>query len=155
MRALRKYYDRTLSLTDEDVEVEVGSFLHWSIALDDRIRELNKDAYSEMRKKHPEAIVMPGLKLARNAIVHGVQAVGLPAGMVWPSSWPEHWDLWRWLPLGQVLDGWTPTGTGHLALQKSTYSEYLDGKYVQPVLESALEWLTTLTNWSVTHRPNP
>jgi hypothetical protein len=124
-----------------DVEIAVGSFLFWVVALNDRVRELNEAEYSQRIGLHPGSSVMPGLKLARNALAHGVVAVSRPAGFTVPETWPLVIHPWRWTSLSEVTTGWVPTETRFLAVQKQTFDSEMAERAIAPTLESALDWI--------------
>ena len=128
-----------------DVEIAVGSFLFWVVSLDDRLRELNGAKYSRRTAEYPQWRFMPGLKLARNAVTHGVRAVGDPRGDRWPQSWPFEINVWRWLRLEELLAGWRRERNAFTARQDESYHQWLDGNDVTLGLAAPLLWLDAIT----------
>lgn len=129
----------------KDVEIAVGSFLFWIVALDDRVRELNRNEYSALATRHAGSTLMPGLKLARNALAHGVVPVSLPGGLTVPMTIPLVIHPVRWTSLSHLKEGWTPVATPHLSLQIGVYEEHLAERSTIPALQSTFDWVASFS----------
>ena len=142
IRAGQNALDRITAPGSEgaDVEIAVGTFLFWIVALDDRIRELNETEHAVAVTMESASSVMPGLKLARNALAHGVVPVSLPGGFTLPFTLPLVIHPLRWAPLSQLTDGWTPRRSPNLAQQIQVFEEQLAERDTVPTLQSAFNW---------------
>lgn len=145
IRAGQNALDRVTAPGSEgaDVEIAVGTFLFWIVALDDRIRELNEAEHAVAVTMESASSVMPGLKLARNAHAHGVVPVSLPGGVTVPYTIPFVIHPLRWAPLSQLTDGWTPQKTKHLPQQIRVFQEQLAERETVPTLQRALDWVAS------------
>ena len=145
IRAGQNALDRVTAPGSEgtDVEIAVGTFLFWIVALDDRIRDLNKAEHADAVMTQSASSVMPGLHLARNALAHGVVPVSLPGGITVAFTIPFVIHPLRWATLSQLTDGWTPQKSKHLLRQILVFEEQLAERETVPTLQSALDWVAS------------
>jgi len=128
----------------------IGETLMWLIALEDLVVAACNNAalnYWQQRNADPDGAVMPGIRYARNATVHGELVVTItavnpgavlgaaPLGTFALGQGPSaHWQPRRLLKHA-------PKAAPHLAQQEASYDSQIAGRAVLPPLELAFDFL--------------
>jgi hypothetical protein len=124
----------------------LGEALMWLIALDDLLASAN-GSYRVKSAADTDGAALPGVRYARNAIVHGhavtttTQSRGgamLGAAALGTFALGEAPSA-RWIDRTAI--GFTPKPTAYVAEQERSYDSYLDGNMVDPPLQRALLFL--------------
>lgn len=139
-------YRLIASLRRVPVEIAIGSFLIWIVALDDRVRELNEEGHASAAVTSPGAAIMARLKLARNGLAHSVTPISVPGGFRVPMAVPLEIHPVRWVSLDQLTEDWTPKPSAHLPTQIQVVEEQLAERPTVPSLQSAFDWVGSFAN---------
>jgi len=124
----------------------VGEALMWLIALEDLVVAVD-GRYWALRNADVDGDVLPGVRYARNAVVHGrtvtatLYAHGgamLGAAMLGTFALGEVPST-RWSARAAI--GFTPTPTPHVPAQEHSYDVAIAGQHVLAPLERALTFL--------------
>lgn len=124
----------------------VGEVLMWLIALEDLVVSVDNQ-YWPKRDADPDGAVLPGIRYARNAVVHGetvTATVDERSGAVLGAAQLGMFSLGeapsnRWKDRASI--GFTPTLTPYVLQQEQSYDRLLVGQDVSLLLEHALTFL--------------
>jgi hypothetical protein len=135
------------SLSAEGTFGPLGETLVWLVAIDDLLASC-EGTYRARRDADPDGAALPGIRYARNAVVHGemvssttyakpgavlgAAALGTFALGEGPST--------RWLDRASIAH--TPKSTKHLAPQEQSYDSHLAGRDVHEPVRAAAAFLT-------------
>jgi len=145
--ALARVATAAAAFAEDEMFASVGETLTWLIALEDLVASVYGPRYWAKRNADADGAVLPGIRYARNAVVHGVAVtaavdshsgamLGVAAlGAFALGEGPS--DLWR----DRTSIGFTPTPSRHLAEQERSYDNELAGQDVLLSLEQALTFL--------------
>lgn len=142
------------SVEESPYPYETASALVWLVTLDDLARAANKDVYRHERDTDPNGQVLDGLRLARNAVVHGAVATVSEQGLAYPLGGPGgalFYGPQVWVSLDELLSEWTPDGRKGVEAQKLAYVERVARQGVREPLVRALNWFDELRerDWTV------
>jgi hypothetical protein len=128
----------------------IGETLVWLIALEDLLVAACNHAglnYWQHRNADSDGAVLPGIRYARNAAVHGELVVAItvvnpgavlgaaPLGTFALGQGPSaHWQP-------RALLKHAPMTTPHLAQQEASYDSHIAGRSVTPPLKLAFDFL--------------
>ena len=116
----------------------------WLVALDDLLKAVDS-RYERRRNRDTDGVVLGGIRLARNAVVHGVDVVavthttgsamgGVAMGGTFAGG--QIGSIY-WLPRSSIP--FTPNTSAQQ--QKASYDSELSGKGICPTLQGALAFL--------------
>lgn len=115
-----------------------GTALFWACALDEQLARFEE--YKSIRNQHPTGGRLPGLRLARNALAHGVATIVMPSqGLVWPLVWPLRWSQPIWVEF-EVIRAGLERNPG--SFQRMVWEQQIAGRVVADTLRDTAEWLT-------------
>jgi len=121
--------------------VALGSGLFWACSLDEHLRRVSP-GHEAMRDADDDGRLLPALRLARNAVMHGAVVAAVPTeGIAWPLRFPLTWQHLAYRPLSEINESWV--GTRHMGdaeRQDALYVSHLEGARVVESIESALRW---------------
>jgi hypothetical protein len=146
LRAAEAARNRVELLSAESTFGPVGEALVWLVAVDDLLATADR-GYRSRRDADPDGAALPGIRYARNAVVHGEMVVTttyvkpgavLGAAALGTFALGEGPSI-RWI--NRVSIAHTPRASRHLAAQEQSYDSHLAGREIREPLNSAVEFL--------------
>ncbi|WP_039731420.1 hypothetical protein [Cryocola sp. 340MFSha3.1] len=123
----------------DTLDVRLGTFAFWAVALDERLAKVNGDAYSTPRDIDPAGRLLLPLRFARNALAHGSIVMARPAGFTVPFALPLVIPPDTWRPLSELVREWPdrrhPGGPAEVA-----YGDLLSGRPVGNLMPLLRDW---------------
>jgi len=131
----------SLKLIDDGLppQFSAGTAAVWVAALDDAL--MTQPTYRGRRDKHPDGRVVDGLRLARNAVVHGAVLATEAEGMKFPLSFPLDYGPMVWVSYERLTAQWQPKGKrADLVIQREAYEAHLSRQELRVPVARALSW---------------
>jgi hypothetical protein len=125
-------------------QVVVGQGAFWACALDEQLRLTEQATYTSARDGDLDGLTIHGLRLARNAIAHGVHLLTVEGGLEFPLTFPEEMPGPHWMPLDRLLERWTPRSTRFLPREVKAYGDRIAGQLPGVPLRAAHDFFTRL-----------
>lgn len=133
----------------------VGSGAFWACALDEQLRAADP-TYEGRRDTDAQGLLLPGIRLVRNAVTHGaVVAIEQAPGLIFPVTFPATFEHLAYRPLPNLLASWV----GHRedrrdnSRQDRVYTEQIAGLPVLDPLMDAFEWFLRETGVAIAELP--
>jgi hypothetical protein len=154
---LFRYFTTSLDAVNEgptdDFELSIANSVIWACILDEALTARLRAAYKSARDSDRSGRVLDGLRLARNAIVHGQTFAIQPEGMPYPIDYPLFYGPPLWKSYDELTRDWTPWGStsaAHLQLRE-VYEHEIAGSNIGAPLWTAREWLDGMheRRWSL------
>lgn len=152
---LRAFFHESLDACNEgptDFDLAIANSVVWACALDEALSESLGEDYERARDADRQGCVLLGLRLARNAILHG-QTFALGDGRWWPGVLPVDIVGPRtWLSYELLTETWKPRNRGPgLERLRVVYEREVAGTDIGTPLWNAREWLNGVAErgWAV------
>jgi len=143
---LYRYFTTSLDSVDDapgdEFELAIANSVIWACILDEALENRLGRSYTDTRSGNRSGRVLDGLRLARNAIVHGQTFAIRPGGMAFPLDYPLYYGPPVWKSAAELMRSWTPRfqGPGFQRL-RATYEQEIAGTNIGAPLWTAREWL--------------
>ena len=155
-----RFFDESVDACDEgptDFNLAIANSVIWACALDEALTEKLGQPYSTSRDEDKAGRTLFGLRLARNAILHG-QTFGIqPEGMGYPIDYPLFYGPPLWKSYEELTRDWTPRNKGPgLARMRTAYEEEVARAAMPSPLLRAREWLGRVreNGWQISPSAN-
>jgi hypothetical protein len=130
---------------DERIPYLLGTFALWAVALEDGLRRIHGADYGELREKTATGQVMPGMRLARNAVAHGQLICARATGISYPLTYPLDYGPWIWKSLPELLETWQPDKSDWLPGQYTSYEHHFVHREIADPMKMSTAWLKEFT----------
>lgn len=126
-----------------DFTLAIANSVVWGCALDEALAENLGGGYTMTRDDHFQGRALGGLRLARNAILHGQTFALQRIGRAYPSDEdPMFYGTPLWKSYDELTRDWTPQNRGAgLARLRDAYERDVAGRTIGAPLWDAREWL--------------
>jgi hypothetical protein len=141
------YFTESLDSLNEgpgDFNLGIVNSIVWACAVDAALSARLGPSYSAARDADPNGRVLDGLRLARNAILHG-QTFALNDGTPYPTDFPLFSGPPVWKSYEQLTEDWSPRNKGPgLERLRAKYEQEVAGRDIGAPLWDAREWLDSV-----------
>jgi len=138
---LRNLVEWSLKLIDDGLPApfSAGTAVVWVAATDDAL--MSQPTYRGRRDKHPDGQVIDGLRLARNAVVHGAVLATESEGLKFPLEYPMDFGPMVWVAYERLTAQWQPMGKlADLTVQRAAYEAHVSRQELRVPVARALSW---------------
>lgn len=151
---LFRYFEESLDSVNEgptDFKLAIANSIVWACVIDEALAEHLGQLYKDARETDSKGRVLDGLRLARNAILHG-QTFALNSGQPFPEDFPQFSGPPVWKSYVELTEDWTPRNKGPAQDRlRATYEAEVAGRDIGAPLWDAREWLGKVADdgWAV------
>lgn len=146
MAAAEDAFSRIVPLSADGVFAPLGETLVWLVALDDLLAAADR-SYRSQRDADPDGAALPGLRYARNAVVHGELVVATtyakPGAILGTAALGTfalgEGPSTRWISRTSIPHA--PKPSKHLPTHERSYDRHVAGRDVCAPLGTALDFL--------------
>lgn len=119
--------------------IAAGQGLFWACSLDEQLWSVQ--GYSAARAADEWARLLPGMRIARNAVAHGAAiCVRHADGLSFPIRWPMRWSDVYWAPVDALL----PALDRRPSASAVEMYRAMEGRSVADTLEGVAAWFDRL-----------
>jgi hypothetical protein len=142
---LYRFFRESLESVDTDridFNLAIANSVIWACAVDEALTARSGDSYAAARDADPNGRVLDGLRLARNAILHGQTFAVQPTGLGYPLEYPLFYGPPVWKSYAELTRDWTPRNKGPgLDRLRDTYEHNVAGRNIGAPLWDSRDWL--------------
>ena len=152
---LFRFFDESLdSVTDgpTDFNLAIANSVVWACAVDEALQDNLGDLYTAARDADDDGRTLFGLRLSRNAILHGQTFAIQPEGIGYPIEYPRFYGPPLWKSYAELTRHWTPRNRGPgLDRMIAAYDHGVARKELTAPLFRSHDWLHRMRErgWSV------